>query len=220
MQREDILDRYRHLRAISTRHHSAALGCLARPAILQQAKRLGLAYAQALVAESEEEMTLIFDLAIHTAKLGRSRAIDRYAKAVPLSGGSDEARALDAICGARFSVWRIERHHEIAGLIVTDVLRDSKTWLVDEALTISAQPGLAFAGRLCWPAEFAMTCGVVVPVDAEILEDVMLDSPAWLRNADPHQLADDPRFAAAIYRSAIDAGIMDCVEFKEPANAA
>jgi hypothetical protein len=126
MQREDILDRYRHLRAISTRHHSAALGCLARPAILQQAKRLGLAYAQALVAESEEEMTLIFDLAIHTAKSGRSRAIDRYAKAVPLSGGSDEARALDAICGARFSVWRIERHHEIAGLIVTDVLRDSK----------------------------------------------------------------------------------------------
>ena len=219
MQREEILDRYRHLRAISTRHHNAALDCLARPAIMERAKHLGLAYGQALVAESDEEMTLIFDLALHTAKPGRSRAIDRYAKAAAFSGGSDEARALDAICGARFSVWRIKRRHETAGLIVTDVLRDRDTWLLDEALTISAQPGLAFAGRLCWPAEFAMTCGVVVPVDAELLEDVMLDSLTWLRNADPDQLADDPRFAAAIYRSALDAGIMESVVFKEPITA-
>jgi hypothetical protein len=162
-----------------------------------------------------EEMTLILDLAVHTARPGRSRAIDRYAKVAALPGGSDEARALDAMRGARFSMWRIKHRHEIAGLIVTDVLRDSETWLVDEALTISAQPGLAFAGRLCWPAEFAMTCGVVVPVDAELLEDIMRDSTTWLRTANPDQLADDPRFAAAIYRSAVDAGIMDRIEFTE-----
>jgi hypothetical protein len=93
-------------------------------------------------------------------------------------------------------------HRKLASrceLIITDVLRDSETWLVDEALTISAQPGMAFAGRLCWPAEFAMTCGVVVPVDAELLEEVMLYSLAWLRHAHPEQLADDPRFAAALY---------------------
>ena len=220
MQREEISDRYRHLRAISARHRSAALACLARPAILERARHLGLAHGQALVAGSEEEMTLIFDLAVHTAKPGRSRAIDRYAKAAALSSGSDEARALDAICGAQFSIWRIKRHHEIAGLIVTDLLRVGETWLVDEALTISAQPGIAFAGRLYWPAEFAMTCGVVVPVDAELFEEVMLYSLAWLRHADPEQLADDPRFAAALYRGALDTGIMDSVEFKDPITAA
>jgi hypothetical protein len=220
MQREEILDRYHHLRAISTRHHSAALDCLARSAILERAKLLGLVYGQALVAESEEEMTLIFDLAVHTAKPGRSRAIDRYAKAAALSSGCNEARTLGAICQARFSVWRIKRHHEVAGVIVTDVLRDSETWLVDEALTMCAQPGLAFASRLCWPAEFAMTCGVVVPVDAELLEDVVVDSTTWLRHGEPNQWADDPRFAAAIYRTAIDAGIMESVEFKETTTAA
>jgi hypothetical protein len=47
-----------------------------------------------------------------------------------------------------------------------------------------------------------------------------LDSLTWLRNADPDQLADDPRFAAAIYRSALDAGIMESVEFKESMTAA
>lgn len=108
-------------------------------------------------------MTLIFDLAVHTAKPGRSRAIDRYARAAALSPGTDEARTLEAICAATFSIWRIDRHHEAAGLIVTDMLRETETWLVDEALTASGQPGLAFAGRLCRPAEFAMTCGIVGP---------------------------------------------------------
>jgi hypothetical protein len=104
MLRGEILDRYRNLRAISTRHHSAALDYLARPAILEQAKHLGLAYGRALFADSEEEMTLIFDLAIHTAKPGRSRAIDRYAKVAVLAPGSDEVHMLEAMREARFSV--------------------------------------------------------------------------------------------------------------------
>jgi len=45
--------------------------------MLERAKHLGLAYGRSVLAESEEEMTLVFDLAVHTAKPGRSRAIDR-----------------------------------------------------------------------------------------------------------------------------------------------
>ena len=90
---------------------------------------------------------------------------------------------------------------------------------MDEALTIGAQAAPTFASRLWWPAEFTMTGGLVVPFHAELLEEVMLDSLTWLRNADPDQLADDSRFAAAIYRSALDAGIMESVVFKEPITA-
>jgi hypothetical protein len=219
MQQRDILEHYRHLREISTRHHSAALARLAEPTLLEQAKHLGLAYGRTLGADSEEEMTLIFDLAIHTAKPGRSRAIGRYAKATALSPGSDEANALDAIRHAQFSLWRIESHHETAGLVVKDVLRDNETWLVDETLTDSAEPGLTFAARLCWPAAFAMTCGVVVPVDAELVEDILIDNMALQHHTELKRLADDPRFAAAIYRSALDAGIMEHVAFREPAPA-
>jgi hypothetical protein len=215
MQQRDVLEHYRHLRGISTRHHSAALARLAGPTLLEQAKHLGLAHGRALVAESEEEMTLIFDLAVHTARPGRSRAIDRYAKATALSPGSDEANALEAIRQAEFSLWRIEAHHQTAGLVVKDVLRNKETWLVDESLTVSAEPGLTFAARLCWPAAFAMTCGVVVPVDAELVEDTLFDNMTLLHHTDLTQLADDPRFAAAIYRSALNAGIMDHVMFRE-----
>src|ERR1700733_1598908 len=91
LQRKDILHRYRHLREISTRHHNAALDCVARPAMRERAKHLGCLHGQTLVAPSEEAVRLMFDLAIHTAKPGRSRAIERYARAAALSPGTDEA---------------------------------------------------------------------------------------------------------------------------------
>ena len=94
MTRDQILERYRHLRAISTGHHSGALKFLPRQALLEHAKRLGLAAQGILVAESEAEMTLVFDLALYTAKERRSRALDRYARATPLPPGSDTARML------------------------------------------------------------------------------------------------------------------------------
>jgi hypothetical protein len=44
-----------------------------------------------------------------------------------------------------------------------------------------------------------MTCGVIVPVNVELIEDALYDSTAWLPHANPQRLADDPRFATAIY---------------------
>ncbi|MFZ0457280.1 MAG: hypothetical protein WAM17_02320, partial [Rhodoplanes sp.] len=46
-----------------------------RDAILHQARRLGLADGKVLILDSMDELTLAFDLAIHTAPAGRSRAI-------------------------------------------------------------------------------------------------------------------------------------------------
>ena len=213
MTREKVLERYRQLRAISTRHHSAALEYLSRQAILEHAKRLGLAAGRMLVADSEEEMTLVFDLALYTAKDNRSRALDRYARAASLAPGSDEGRVLEAMRHARFSVWRIHHRHETAGLIVTDVLREVEAWVVDENLEASAPEGLSFAGRVCEPDRFAMTCGVIVPVDRELMEEAALDTLAW-RRGDPEHVAQDPRFATAIYRAAIDIGIVNSVAYE------
>ena len=210
--RDQVLRRYHHLRAIGTRHHSAALKFLARSAILEQARRLGLAAGQMLIADSDEELTLVFDLAIYTAKVGRSRAIDRYAKTTQLSSNSDEALMLDAMRHARFSIWRVERRHDSVGLIVTDALRQAAVWLVDEGLEASTQNDMCFASRLCEIEDFAITSGVVVPLDRHIIEDALTDALAC-RHADPDQVGDDPRFAAAIYRAALDCGIMDRVAF-------
>src|ERR1700730_9779977 len=77
--------------------------------------------------------------------------------------------------------------NKTAGLIVTDVLRDAQAWRIDEQLEASAPEGTAFAGRLSSPEDFAITCGVVVPVDRDLIEEVTLDTLAW-RRGDPEQL--------------------------------
>lgn len=173
MTRDEILARYRRLRVISTQHHTEALNFVSRQAILDHARRLGLAEGKTPVADSTDALTLAFDLAIYAAKEGRSRAIDRYAKATLRPPGSDEAAMLAAMCRSRFSIWRVERRHEVAGLVVQDLLRQSEAWLVDEGLERSAAAGMALAMRLCEPETFAITAGVIVPVDREMMEAVL-----------------------------------------------
>ena len=120
---------------------------------------------------------------------------------------------LEAMRHARFSVWRINHRHETAGLIIADVLCEAEVWLVDEKLAASAPAGLSFAGRVCEPDRFAMSCGVIVPVDRDLMEEVALDTLAW-RRGDPEHVAEDPRFATAIDRAAIDSGIMNKVAYE------
>ena len=81
---------------------------------------------------------------------------------------------------------------------------------MDEQLEASAPEDLSFAGRLCEPDRFAMSCGVVVPVYREMMEEVALEMLAQ-RRGDPQHVAQDPRFALAIYRAAIDHGILNDV---------
>jgi len=216
MTREEVLCRYRHLRAISTRHHSAALKFLGRPTIMEHAQRLGLSKGKVLVAESEEELTLVFDLAIHTAREGRARAIDRFAQTAQFIQGSDEALMLEAMRRGRFSIWQVRERHETVGLVVTDMLRKVEAWLVDESLEATAPDGTAFACRLCNPESFAMTSGVVVPLDRDLLDEISADFLDLLasHHTQATRLADDPHFATAIYRAAIDQGVMADVVFE------
>src|SRR3974377_1783450 len=180
MQREDVLRRYRQLRAIGTHHHSAALKFLARPASVEHTRHVGLRMGRTLVANTEEEMTLVFDLAIYTAKEGRSRAIDRYAKVAQLPPDSDERSMLEAMRHAQFSIWRVAGRHNTCGLVGNDALRQSESGLGDEGLARSGASGMCFAGRLCDADPFAITSGVVVPVHRPMLEDglsAILPSP-------------------------------------------
>jgi hypothetical protein len=214
VSRDEVLARYRHLRAISTRHHTEAMSFFSRPALLEQARHLGLAAGGVLAAESFDELTLAFDLAIHAARPGHSRAVDRYARAAAFRPGSDEALVLEAMRRARFSLWRVERRHEVAGLVVQDLLRQDEAWLVDEAMERSAPEGTVAAMRLCTPDAFAMTCGVIVPVDRELLEEVIATVLPRVRGS-PDRVADDRRFATAVYRTAVARGLMARVGFEE-----
>ena len=154
--RGEVLARYRRLRAISVQHHSKTMKLVSRDCMLRNARRLGLAQGTVLILDDMEDMNLVFDLSIHTAEPGRSRAIDRYARSAKLPPGSDEALVLDAMCRARFSLIQIERRHPSAGLIAKDRVRGTEHWLVDEGLESSTPDGFVLATRLFTLDSFSM----------------------------------------------------------------
>src|SRR5215469_5542373 len=95
--RNEVLARYRQLREISKRHHHEILKFISSDTLLYHARRLGLAQGKTLIADNVDGLNYAFDLAIHTAAPGRSRAIDRYARSARLVAQSDEARILEAM---------------------------------------------------------------------------------------------------------------------------
>lgn len=212
--RDEVLTRYRRFRAISKQHHSNLVKFVAAPAIMRHARRLGLAQGNTLLVDNIDDLHLAFDLAIHTAESGRSRAIDRYAKSVQLVPRSDDAVMLEAMCRARFSVVLVERRHEAAGLIVRDMFRNEELWVVDEGWEISMPKGSVIATRLYAPDRFVMTAGIGVPIDLPLLEDALDEAPQLLRKS-PHEFPDDRRFAEAIYRVALRDGIMEQVKLQD-----
>src|SRR5262249_12111110 len=119
--RAAVLARYHGLREISKAHHAECLRFLSQGAIIRAARRIGLTVGRHLVCEADEEFSLVMDLAIHTAETGRSRAIDRYAGSGHVPAGSEAAAVLDAMCRSRFTILSIERRHEAAGLVMTDL---------------------------------------------------------------------------------------------------
>ena len=214
LSRAEVLTRYRHLREISKRHHSAALDFLAKDAVISQARRIGLAQGKTLVLDSIDDLNLAFDLVIHTAPKDRSRAIDRYARAARLAPESDELLVLEAMQHARFSIISIVHRHPVAGLIAKDLFRGGEVWLVDEGLESSLPDGAALATRIYTPEGFAMTAGVLVPLDGELIENAVADTPQLLRKP-PDEVIDDRRFAEAIYRAALASGIMEQVAYQD-----
>jgi hypothetical protein len=181
--RAEVLARYRRLREISQRHNSAMQRVISQEAVLQHARQLGLARGRTFFLDSMDELSYAFDLAIHTAPAGRSRAIDRYAESARAVPASDEMLMLNAMRAAHFSLLRVERRHEVAGLVATDLCRRVERWLIDVGLESSIPDGSTMATRLYTPERFSMTAGVNVPLDDLTMMTLIAELPQHMRQA-------------------------------------
>ena len=213
---DDLLARYLHLREISKRLHHEVLKFISGDALLNQARRLGLAQGKTLVLDDMDEMYYVYDLAIYTAPADRSRAIDRYAKSARFEAQSDDRLMLEAMSASQFAILLIEQRHETVGLIATDILRNSKVWLLDVGLESSIDDGELIATRLLTPGPFSMTAGVNVPFEIEMLEPVCMLLPQRVGNSKLSRIADDRRFAEAVYKVGLADGVMDRLAYLDP----
>jgi hypothetical protein len=73
---------------------------------------------------------------------------------------------------------------------------------------------MTMAMRLGTPDVFAMTSGIIVPVDREAMAEVLDEVLPRVRGT-PDQVASDRRFATAIYRVAVAQGLMERIGFEE-----
>jgi hypothetical protein len=194
MNREELLRRYRHLRAINKRQQTDALDCVSQATLLDCARRLDLARGRTLVLEDFDEMTLVFDLVVHAGIGGRARAIDRYAAKARPTAGSDDELMLAAARKAEFAVWKVERRHEVVGLHIVDVVTGQTLWLIDEALETTSRDGQMCASRLM---------------------EAHRSMPRW-SPASRTDMVQDPRFALGIYRAAVRTGTTERMRYLDP----
>lgn len=213
---DEVIGRYRRLRKITKCIHEDVLDLVSSNAIMKQARRLGLRHGRTLLLDSMDQMAFMFDLAIYTAPPERTRAIDRYARCARYEPGSEEARVLDLMRDARFTACMVKRRHEIAGLIMGDLLRRTEFWLVDEGMERSVPDGDTLVTRIFTPDAFSMTCGVIMPVDLGIMTSVFYEVVPRLNHHTIEQICQDRRFAEAVYRTAMADGVMDEIAFRDP----
>jgi len=218
--RDDILVRYLRLREISKRLHEEVLNGISGDRLLDYARRLGLTRGKTLLLEDMEEMYYVFDLAVYTAPADRSRAIDRYAKSAEFDVQSDERLMLDAMRASQFAILLIEKRHDTVGLIATDILRNSKVWLLDVGLESSMDDGELIATRLITPGKISMTAGVNIPFEIEMLEPICMLLPQRMANSKLSRIAEDRRFAEAVYKVGLANGVMDRLTYLDLSDGA
>lgn len=237
---------YRRLAAARQRILSAAAMRVPLASIAQQARALSIWDGKRVAPGDEAQLAMAFDLGVLDPLGGHTSGLDRQAKAAPPEPGSDDALMLEALRGARFGLWRVLGPHPEGGARLSPVPEEGseEVWLMDRFVA-AAPAGALMAARLAWPAGagFAMTCGVVAPLDARALERLLLDLPPGRGPVLPSRpapddaaaveallaepaarlrlkaLATQPGFAAKTYRHAIDLGLLGPVPGRTPPEA-
>lgn len=209
LNRADTLTRYRRLRMVNVDHGNEILRRLPRKAVLHWGKRIGLVRRKTFVA-SFEEMSLAFDLAVHASRRGKMPPVERYRAIARFPADSDEAIMLDAMCRSRFSFFAVKRRHAAAGLILENLFQQREIWFMDEGFEMSAAEGITFASRVVKPGLFHMSTGAIVPVDREIMHEVVAGLPGGGSAALLEEGGDAPS-AEALYGVAVAWGLMETV---------
>ena len=213
------LKHHRRLRAILTRHQNLVVRSVPRTAFRKWAKTFGLLDGDKLLLGSEGELTILFDfLLYHHRQRGRTLA-QKYLATLPPSDDPDETLVRRAMASPRFSAFEVVAAHSFAGVDVRDRVRGGSAFVVDEAMSTSAKPGLLLASRLLRLPGYWMTSGAGFPLSREVMRTVERVFLPALRATVGHDPADLPpqaedELAAVVIGAAMREGTTGDIEFK------
>jgi hypothetical protein len=160
----DLLARYTHLRRIGRELNNRLVGALSRSAIGEAGKKLGVLRGNALALDTEDELAVLMDFALHDVRRHRATAVERYLAERPPDTDADELPLLRAKRQARYSLFVVESADPGLGVHVRDLVRDESQFLVDVGLSQTAAVGMVLAARVMAPEGIGMTTGTALPV--------------------------------------------------------
>ncbi len=138
-----LLPRYNFVRATSRRIHDLLRPFTTREDYYQSARALGLLQGETITLDTEDDLSLIADLAYHSLAPDGSSLLARQAPQLRGQLSAREQPVLEAMARARFAVWKIEAPVPGVGAYTRDLLRGGRHAIVDRGLSMNAPPGPA-----------------------------------------------------------------------------
>lgn len=167
-----LVAEYRRTRAITTKLANQLVREIPKNTLQACAKRLGLMVRGTLVFDNLNETDVLMDYCIFFGLDQGATVISRFAATSPYPEGSPETLALQAMCNSKYRLLAVIAVVPSLGIEVIDLLRNERRLIADESFSRMAVPGLLLASRIVDMPEFSTTTGAVLPVTAEVLEEI------------------------------------------------
>jgi hypothetical protein len=169
----ELVGRYKKLRRIVHWLQNSVLpDYLSRNAYIISGERLGMWRENAMVLGEQHEVSVLADYCIYDYKEHGANAVSKYISDCQANEESDERLVLKAMSQSFYTLVRIKEVLPEVGVLLYDLLGDKDIFLIDIALSRTADPGFTIATRILPFEGFAMTSGAALPVHAETLSAI------------------------------------------------
>src|SRR3954451_1891652 len=139
MTRDEALTLYRPIRAGIQRTLKAAVESCSDADVKRAAKQLGVWCNGRIEVPNETAIDMVSDLALFEPNQRGIRAYDRCLLDHRQALHKADLALAQQMASARFSLFRILRRHDLAGVWVDDVINPAESiWVLDQGLEISA----------------------------------------------------------------------------------
>jgi hypothetical protein len=179
MDQAAILKEYKALRRALIPLNTRLVESLNEDEIQRAAAALGFLHGKRIELETEDQLSVMMDYAIHDLFRDGRNAVGRMLQDHPPREGSLEWRLLNAMQNAHYAT--LEVQESIAGLGVRCLDGPQKTPIVvvDVGFSFTADPGMGLAARVFSPTEdWWMTSGAPLPLDHNAADRVIRDLDA------------------------------------------
>jgi hypothetical protein len=164
------------------------------------AKDLGMWQDGSLVLQSESEMTIFWDFAMHHYRQEGSNAFERYLAQAPPDMDPNERLFLEASVKSRYTIFQVDNLVPNLGANSSDLLNGDSFFMADQRLSQAGFPGLIMASRIIDLPGFSMSVGANIVLSVALYKAMVRVLGESFGNRRPAELniEDQARFQALI----------------------